>query len=168
LESLKVKEVAALLNETPAIIRNWVRDYKGLIPIEKAETGYNLFPAEAVEVLRTIQRMARQQGYSTRQIEAFLRTGVIASAGAATEEVAASGVAVDPAAASVEIAELRGMVQQLLDSQQRQEEFNRQLVERLDRRDRQLTEYISERRLEIKQQEIEQQRRPWWKFGRRG
>lgn len=156
---LKVNEVASQLGESPNVIRNWVRDFKDHIPLVKAPNGYNLYPKEAVAVLLSIQKMARVQGYSTRQIEFYLSGGEVASA---AEEV--------PAAAAAEIGELREMMQQLIDRQDQQEqqqrEFNKALIDRLDQRDKLLTDYVGERRqerLEMKQQQREEVKKPWYK-----
>lgn len=158
---LKVNEVANELKETPHVIRNWTRDFKHLIPLEKGENGYNFYPPEAMVVLRAIQKMAREQGYSTRQIENHLSGGELA---AAAEQMEA------PAAATAEIAELKEMMQQLIERQEQQEkqqrEFNRALIDRLDQRDKQTTEYMTERRqerLESKQQDRQEEKKPWWK-----
>lgn len=114
-----------------------MRDFKEYIPLEKAENGYNLYPPEAVDVLRTIRQLIRNQNYSTRQVTHHLATG-----GA---EVAA---AVESPAVPIhaELEELKAMVQQLTERSERQEEFNRKLLETMERRDRQLTAYMDERR----------------------
>jgi Predicted transcriptional regulators len=73
---LKVNEVASELNETAHVIRNWTRYFKQYLSLIKGEkNNYNLYPPEAMEVLRTIQRLHRQQGYSTRQIKNYLSGG---------------------------------------------------------------------------------------------
>lgn len=149
---LRVNEVAKLLEETPNVIRNWQRDFKGLIPAKKGENGYNMYPPEAVEVFRTIKRLHRVQGYSMRQIEHYLSGGELAAAVESPGEPGATTAA--------ELVELREMMQQLIQEQQesrkQQAEFNQALVARLDQRDKLITEYIIERRHE--QKLLEQQR----------
>lgn len=145
---LTVKEVAAQIGETPAVVRNWVRDFKQLIPSEKGENNYNYYGEDALKVFQTIKRLHRDQGYSTKQIEAHLSGAV---------EIGATAAVIDPATAG-EVAEMRTMMQTILDNQQQQQEFNRLLIRKLEERDRQLTEYISERR-EQKRIEASQKRR---------
>lgn len=148
---LKVNEVSSELEETPNIIRNWLREFKAYIPVEKADNGYNLFTPAAVDVLRTIQKLHREQGYSTRQIEHYLATG---------GEIAVA-VATDPVRPG-EVDELKSMIQQLMQQQQRQEGFNQELLNRMDQRDQMLTEYMAERR-QLMQREKEQENRRWWR-----
>ncbi|MFD0717676.1 MerR family transcriptional regulator [Paenibacillus sp. GCM10027626] len=155
LEKLKLKEVSALLKETPGVLRNWLRDYKGLIPIEKADNGFNLFGPEAIAKLRTIQQMHRQQGYSTRQIEHYLRTG---------EEVAAAVQSVemvpDAPQALEEIKEqLRQLTERQDDLARQQLEIQRETLRRLNERNEMLTLLLEQRR-----EEREKAQRPWWKF----
>ena len=47
--SLTVKEVATIIEETPNIIRNWMKELKSYIPLQKNESGYNVFNQEALE-----------------------------------------------------------------------------------------------------------------------
>ncbi|WP_298737679.1 MerR family transcriptional regulator [uncultured Chitinophaga sp.] len=168
---LKVNEVASELNETAHVIRNWTRYFKQYLSLIKGEkNNYNLYPPEAMEVLRTIQRLHRQQGYSTRQIKNYLSGGELA---AAAEPVVNLPTAPD------EVAELRAHIAQLLEYQQRQEEFNRLLLHQLEQRelrdqarDKLITEYITESReartraqLEIRAAEKEQEhqkKKRWW------
>lgn len=161
---LKVNEVASQLEETPSVIRNWIRDFKEHIPLEKAENGYNLYPPDAVAVLLSIKRMTRDQGYSTRQIKHYLSGGEVAAA--------ADQIQPDDSAAA-EVSELKEMMQQLINRQELQEqqqlEFNKALIERLDQRDNQrdklITDYLSERRQERLEMNDQQQekKKPWYK-----
>ncbi|WP_336791135.1 helix-turn-helix domain-containing protein [Paenibacillus sp. MMO-177] len=159
---LRVNELSSELGESAHVIRNWIKEFRTFIPIEKAENGYNLFPPEAVEVFKTIQRLHRQQGFSTRQIEHFL-------AGTGGEEVAAAAEVAAPAAAtSAEVAELKAMIAALSEQQRKQEEFNRELLNRLEQRDKVITEYITERRqLMLEEQQKPQEEppkpKPWYK-----
>ena len=58
---LKVNELAAEIGETTHVIRNWVRDFRDLIPITKNPAGFNIFTEDAIKVMKQIQRMSRQQ-----------------------------------------------------------------------------------------------------------
>jgi DNA-binding transcriptional MerR regulator len=153
-EKLSLKEVSAALKESPNVIRNWIRDYKPYIPIEKADNGYNTFGEEAVAVLRRIKQLARVQHYSKRQIMVEL-AGVNLSGIQMAAADPSMPVIVDPAV----IAELTAKVDQLLEgqkrmdrlleSQQRIESFQRELMARLD--------------APIALPEPPA-KRPWWKF----
>lgn len=120
---LTVSQVAQMVGENIHTVRNWVRDFRDLIPLEKDDRGYNIFNEQAMQVMHRIKKMYREQKLTTKQIRAIL-TGASNPA----ESVAAS-VEIDL------VAEIKQMMQQ-------QQDFNRELVERLDRRDRQLTETL--------------------------
>lgn len=148
---LKVDEVAALLEESKHTVRNWLRDFRDWIPVEKARNGYNVFPPSAVDQMRLIRHLIRERGFSTRQVAYHLATGgEIPSAKVADKD---------------EIAELKEMVRQIAAAQETQNELQRAILERMDERDRKLTQYLSERR-EAAKQLPEPAARPWWKFWR--
>ncbi|MED4600112.1 MerR family transcriptional regulator [Paenibacillus validus] len=121
-----VKQVAVMLGETEDIIRNWVKQLKQYIPVTRAENNYQLFTDEAIEVLRRIQRMNRNQGYTIRQIEAHLATGEPELRPSA----AAAEVGPDVLA---ELAEMKELIRQQGEMMQRQAEFNQELLVRLDK-----------------------------------
>ncbi|WP_127490231.1 MerR family transcriptional regulator [Paenibacillus ehimensis] len=115
-KKLKVKEVAVILGETDDVVRNWLKELEPYIPIEKNEkTGYRLFGEEAVARMRQIKQMHRVQGYTIRQIEAYLATGEIFS-GNAPEA---------PDAVRIELAEVKELLHQQI-------EIQKELVRRLD------------------------------------
>lgn len=72
---LTVKGVADELNESPHVIRNWLKDLKAHIPTEKGSNKYNYFDKEGIKKLSQIQSMFREQGYSIKQIDYYLATG---------------------------------------------------------------------------------------------
>src|SRR5690625_5160745 len=109
---LKVNEVANLLGESVHIIRNWIRDFKDHLRLEKNAAEYNLFSEDAVAILRTIQKMHREQGYSRKQIEFFLASG--------GKEFGPA-----PVAAASDLDEIKDHLQRL-------DDFNRELLRRLD------------------------------------
>lgn len=45
--AMTVKEVALCLDESPNVIRNWMKELKTYIPLEKNESGYNIFDEKA-------------------------------------------------------------------------------------------------------------------------
>lgn len=72
---LTVKETAATIGETAVTVRNWMRELKPYIPVKKAENGYNLFDAEALEAIHQIKKLHREQGYSINQVKTYLDSG---------------------------------------------------------------------------------------------
>jgi DNA-binding transcriptional MerR regulator len=147
---LKAGEAARELDENIHTLRNWVRDFRPHIPLEKDEgSGYNMYGEEALSVLRTIKKLIREQGYSTRQVEYYL-----------------SGQGGYPDAEPVSVSDLA----EIKDMLQQQKDFNAELVKRLDQqqqyiekalqaRDESLTQTL--RQMQI--QRLEEAKRPWWK-----
>lgn len=111
----KVKEVATLIGESDNVVRHWLKDLEAYIPTERSDAGYHLFGQKAVQVLRTIQRLNREQRYSIKQIEHYLATG--------GDELAPTAQLPDRAVD--ELAEIKTMMEQ-------QQQFNAALLERLD------------------------------------
>ena len=147
---LKVNELAAEIGETTHVIRNWVRDFRDLIPITKNPAGFNIFTEDAIKVMKQIQRMSRQQKYSTKQIRFYLSNG---------GRTLSDTIPADPAIEDIK---------KMLEAQQ---DFNKALLDRLDEQQ----EYIK-RSLDIRDQQLmqtirhiqDQKRlkngRKWWQF----
>ncbi|TKD65707.1 DUF3967 domain-containing protein [Pseudalkalibacillus hwajinpoensis] len=121
---LTVKELANLIEETPNIVRNWIKDLKEYIPLNKNEAGYNVFDADAIEKMKLIKHLHRERNYSIKQIEHYFATGgeayTLAPQKGADELLAE------------ELNELREQIKNLEDYNKKQEEFNRALIEKLD------------------------------------
>lgn len=149
-EKLRVNEVAAILGESAYIVRNWLRDFRDWIPVEKAANGHNEFTPAAVEQMKRIRHLIRDRGFSTRQVEHTLATG--------KEDTGAIAAADD-------VAELKEMVRQLAAAQEQQNELSQAILSKLDERDRQLTQFLIERREEAKQ--LQPPPRSRWKFWNR-
>lgn len=147
---LKVDEVAAILKEPKHTVRNWLRDFRDWIPVTKAANGYNVFPPEAVEKMKLIRHLIRDRGFSTRQVAHHLATG---------GDIPSASVAVPD-----DVAELKQMVKQLAAAQEEQMKLQRAILERLDERDRQLTQFLIERREKQARQLPAPEARPWWMF----
>lgn len=152
---LTVSQVADEIGEKAHTVRNWLRDYRQYIPLEKAPNGYNLFTQNSINVLREIQRMSREQNLTARQIERIL-------AGESMPTAAAPEVA---AATQTDIDDIKEALKQ-------QQEFNKVLLSRLeeqqqyiekmiDQRDRQLMTFLKEVR---EQQKLLTAGRSRWKF----
>ncbi|PPA68676.1 MerR family transcriptional regulator [Jeotgalibacillus proteolyticus] len=72
---LTVKEAAQHIEESPGVVRNWMRELKTHIPTIIGENGYHYFDKIALERLRLIKQLNRVQNYSLKQIEYYLATG---------------------------------------------------------------------------------------------
>lgn len=130
---LYVKQVSALLGETDHTIRNWLRDFRQYIPTIKLDNGYNGFGEEAINVLKSIQRLSRELKYSAKQIDRYLATD--------GKEFASAESIASPALVNEftkEITELKEMMQQ-------QQQFNKTLVDRLDAQQRYIEESLNKR-----------------------
>ncbi|MEK4031483.1 MerR family transcriptional regulator [Pseudobacillus sp. FSL P4-0506] len=142
-----IKEIANLLNESPNVIRNWVKELRDYIPLTKNESGYNVFDQKALEKMKSIKMMHRQQNYSIKQIKHYFATG-----GEAFQPLPEKGP--DELLAE-ELRKMREELQFLRENVQKQEEFNQALVKKLDQqqkyiddkletRDRQLMKALNE------------------------
>ncbi|WP_046181053.1 MerR family transcriptional regulator [Domibacillus tundrae] len=142
-----VKEVATLLNESPNVIRNWMKELREHIPLTKNESGYNVFSHEALEKMKSIKQMHRQQNYSIKQINHYFATG-----GESFQPLPEKGP--DEMLAE-ELQKMREAIQFLREDAKKQQEFNQALVEKLDEqqtyidskleaRDRQLMQALKE------------------------
>ncbi|WP_232725677.1 MerR family transcriptional regulator [Bacillus sp. FJAT-44742] len=58
---LIVKEVSNIIEETPNVIRNWMKELKPYIPLTKNASGYNVFAREALEKIKLIKQLHREQ-----------------------------------------------------------------------------------------------------------
>lgn len=72
---LTVKEAAKYVDESPGVIRNWMRELKMHIPTIQGENGYHYFDRPALERLLLIRQLNREQNYSIKQIEYHFSTG---------------------------------------------------------------------------------------------
>ncbi|WPQ59672.1 MerR family transcriptional regulator [Paenibacillus polymyxa] len=71
---LSISDLAEQLHESVYVLRNWIRDLRPHIPISKNEIGHNLFNEEAVRIMKIIQQLHREKGYSMKEIEYYLVT----------------------------------------------------------------------------------------------
>ncbi|WP_375143435.1 MerR family transcriptional regulator [Domibacillus sp. A3M-37] len=74
---LTVKEAANYVNESPGVVRNWLRELKSYIPTMQGDNGYHYFDQRALERLMLIRQLNRDQHYSIKQIEYYFATGEI-------------------------------------------------------------------------------------------
>lgn len=69
---LSVKEAAVAIEESPGVVRNWLRELKGVIPAIVGEHGYRYFDDNAMEVLEKIKKLRNEDKLSLREIEDVL------------------------------------------------------------------------------------------------
>lgn len=146
-KDMTVKEVALYLDESPNIVRNWMKELRVHIPLEKNESGYNVFNEKALEVMKIIKQLHREQNYSIRQIEHYFATGGESIKPVPSKEVGEI--------LAEELKALKNEVSRLREYSEKQENFNKLLIEqlqkqqdyidnKLEKRDQQLLETIRE------------------------
>ncbi|NJP39376.1 MerR family transcriptional regulator [Alkalicoccus luteus] len=159
---LKVKDVSNLLQESPSVIRNWMRELKPYIPLKKDDNGYNLFDEEALAVMKQIKELHRDRNYSIKQIEHYFSTGgkdYIIVPDKSTEEILAE-----------ELRDIKERLKVQEEENKKRDEFTKQLLKRLDEQqeyiDKKLLERTEEpsKALEEGEKEEEKEKSPWWKF----
>ncbi|MFC5714410.1 MerR family transcriptional regulator [Thalassorhabdus alkalitolerans] len=164
---LTVKEVSNIIEETPNVIRNWMKELKPYIPLKKNASGYNVFDREALEKIKLIKQLHREQNYSIRQIEHYFATG--GEAYKPTPEKGTDEILAD------DLKDIKKELSMLREEQHNQKDFNQELLKRLDHQQ----EYI-DRRLEERHQKLDQfitefrevkrleaaasEEKKWWKF----
>lgn len=72
--SYSIREIATDLGETVHVVRNWLRDLRPYIVLYKTDSGFNRFGKEALETIRLVQRLHRQEGLSMKEVEYYLAT----------------------------------------------------------------------------------------------
>lgn len=156
----KVNEAAKMIDESQHVVRHWLKELGQYIPTKKGENGYRYFDEEAMEALRIVQRLTRDQNFSIRQVEHYLATG--------GKEFAAASESPAVAAQSEEIRELREMVEKQSELMAalvtRLDEQNRKSEERAEQRDRVLMNTLREIQERNRILLEEKNDRPWWKL----
>lgn len=145
-----VKEVASFIDETPNVIRNWFKELRQYIPHVKNDNGYNVYKREGIERFKEIQALHREQNWSMKQIEHYFATDG-ESFKPEPEKKAGEMIAEELKAMREELAALREENQEIKTHLENQENFNKALVEQLQKfergsveRDDQLTKAIKE------------------------
>ncbi|WP_298469890.1 MerR family transcriptional regulator [uncultured Psychrobacillus sp.] len=145
-----VKEVASFIDETPNVIRNWFKELRQYIPHVKNGNGYNVYKREGIERFKEIQALHREQNWSMKQIEHYFATGG-ESFKPEPEKKAGEMIAEELKAMREELAVLREENQEIKTHLENQENFNKALLEQLQKfergsveRDDQLTKAIKE------------------------
>lgn len=161
-----VKEVANLIDETPNVVRNWMKELKEYIPTQKNESGYNVFNDEAVERMKLIQQLHRDNNYSIKQIQHYFETD-----GESYKPI--SEKKYDEIVAD-ELREMKEQISELKQSNGAQEQFNQALIEKLDAQQAYIEEKINQRdkQLLTSIREIQETKllaamiedKKWWEF----
>jgi DNA-binding transcriptional MerR regulator len=125
--ALTVKEVSDVINENPNVVRNWMRELKDYIPLYKGENGYNLFNEEALDVIKKIKSLHRNQHYSINQIKTYFDNDEEIFKPVNDQEV------------------LKDDIKEIKEELRQQKEFNKTLIEKLDLQQRYIEQRLNER-----------------------
>ncbi|WP_078431013.1 MerR family transcriptional regulator [Alkalihalobacterium alkalinitrilicum] len=134
---LTVKEVANILDETPNVIRNWVKDLKHYIPLQKNASGYNVFDAAALERMKLIRELHRDRNYSIKQIEHYFATN--------GESYKPEPIKGPDVLLAEELKSIREELQSLKEQNVQQEKFNKALITKLDEQQKYIDERLNAR-----------------------
>ena len=134
---LTIKEVSNIIDETPHIIRNWLKELKDYIPVHKNEAGYNVFDDEALERIKLIKQLHRDQNYSIKQIQHYFATG-----GESYKPTPSKGT--DELLAE-EMKTMREEIQELRDLTGKQTNLIKDLVTRMDQQQKYIDEKLTKR-----------------------
>jgi len=127
---LTVKEAAAYIEESPYVVRNWMRELKEYIPTKKGDNNYHYFDQEALERLILIKKLNREQNYSIKQIAHYLATD-----GQAFKPEPEPNLSEE---ILKELGEMSGQLKQ-------QEKFNEMLIKKLDEQNQYIERKLNER-----------------------
>lgn len=127
---LTVKEAAQHINESPHVIRNWMRELKNHIQTKKGDNNYHYFDKVAIERLMLIQKLTREQGYSLKQVEYYLATG---------------DDPLQPETKPENDNEILNELQELKKKFEKQEQFNEALLQKLEEQNQYINESINKR-----------------------
>lgn len=165
---LTVKQVANIIEETPNVVRNWIKELKMYIPIKKNASGYNVFDQEALEVMKEIKRMHRERNYSIKQIEHYFATG-----GKGYTPIPEKSVEDE---FNETLQDIQNRLNTLQEDNKQQLEFNQALLKKLDDQQKYIENRLEERDelllrgirglQETKSLEAaaEEEKKTWWKF----
>lgn len=128
--SLTVKEAADHINESPHVIRNWLKELKGHIYTIKGDNNYHYFNAKAIERLLLIKKLSRDQGYSIKQIDYFLSTG---------------DNPLQPENKPENESKILNEIQEMRKDFEKQEEFNQALLQKLEEQNNYIKDSINKR-----------------------
>lgn len=124
---LTVKQAADHIEESAAVVRNWMQELKNHIPTVKGENNYRYFDKQALEALIQIKKLSREQGYSIKQINHYLSSG-----GESFKPV------MEPSQTDKFTEEFEFIRQQF----EMQQQFNQVLVEKLEKQQRYIEETL--------------------------
>lgn len=125
-----VKEVASFIDETPNVIRNWFKELRQYIPHEKNDNGYNVYKREGIQRFKEIQALHREQNWSMRQIEHYFATDG-ESFKPEPEKTVGDMLGAEIKALREELLALREENREIKQHLEKQEGFNKALMEQL-------------------------------------
>ncbi|HWJ79031.1 MAG TPA: MerR family transcriptional regulator [Niallia sp.] len=73
---LTVKEAAESINESPGVVRNWLRELKALIPVVIGDNGYRYFNQDSIDMLLKVKELRNNKQLSLKQIEDELTSSI--------------------------------------------------------------------------------------------
>jgi DNA-binding transcriptional MerR regulator len=114
---LTVKEAAKHIQESPGVVRNWMRELKSHIPTIQGENGYHYFDQSALDKLVLIRKLNRDQNYSLKQIDYYFSNGE-------------TQIQTEPV--HVVSNDIREDLKTIVDRLELQQQFNQALVTKLD------------------------------------
>jgi DNA-binding transcriptional MerR regulator len=127
---LTVKEAAKHVNESPGVVRNWMRELKSYIPTAQGENGYHYFDKPALERLLLICQLNREQNYSIKQMEYYFATGETRIKPEAVNEVSD---------------DIRKDLNNIMEQLKLQEQFNQALATKLDEQQQYIKDSLNKR-----------------------
>jgi len=65
---LSVKEAAEYIEESPGVVRNWLRELKTQIPTIVGKHGYRYFDQSGLDVLKQVQKLRKDENLSLAEI----------------------------------------------------------------------------------------------------
>lgn len=133
---LTVKEAAQQINESPHVLRNWLRELKSHIQTVKGKNNYHYFDKAAIERLLLIQKLSRDQGYSIKQIDYYLATGENP---------------LEPEDQPKNQDKILQELQDLKDNFKKQEQFNQALLQKLEEQSNYIKESLNKRDQQLMQ-----------------
>jgi DNA-binding transcriptional MerR regulator len=127
---LTIKEAAKHVNESPGVVRNWMRELKSYIPTVQGENGYHYFDKPALERLLLIRQLNREQNYSIKQMEYYFATGETRIKPEPVNEVSD---------------DIRKDLNSIMEQLKLQEQFNQALATKLDEQQQYIKDSLNKR-----------------------
>ncbi len=168
---MTVKEAANYVNESPGVVRNWMRELKAHIPTVQGDNGYHYFDKPALERLLLIRKLNREQNYSLKQIEYYFVTGEPVKPEPINED-SSRLIRKDLAVIMERLERQEQFNQALVTKLDEQQQFNRELGSKLDKQEQYIKDSLKKRdqllleslknTQEAKKAELKKKWYKWW------